>query len=81
MMKRRGRYLREDPSCETGRLLSNLRDRRGLEQRSAAHRAKREDYIRLSTISADQRSVVIRKKALPQGVCAYDSCRQEIVNQ
>src|SRR5208337_3318661 len=81
MTKRRGRQFREQPPGETGRLLSNLRNRGCFEQHSPAHRAKRENYIRLSAISSDQGSVVVCKKAQPQGVCPCDPCLQEIVNQ
>ena|ERR1700678_1237080 len=81
MTKRRGDALREQPPRETGRLLSNLGDRGGFEQRSAAHRTKREDDIRRSAATSDQGSVVVRENAQPQRVCPCDPCLHEIVNQ
>src|ERR1700685_4150162 len=81
LTKRRGGALREQSPRETGRLLSNLGDRGGFEQRSAAHRAKREDDIRRSAVTSDQGSVVVGEKAQPQRVGPCDPGLQEIVNQ
>src|ERR1700722_14921805 len=81
MTKRRGRQSREQPAGETGCLLSNLRDGGCFKQRSAAHRAKREDDIRRSAVTSDQGSVVVCEKAEPQRVCPCDPCLQEIVHQ
>ena len=71
-MNRRGMQVREQPAGEIGRLLANLRDGGRFQQRSAAHRPKRENYIRCNRVTSNQGSVLVGEKAKPQRVRPRD---------